>query len=805
MTEPEQHQQSALPLADTVAARLAEATLPEPVKALLRDALDSGAHTGAATPSGRVFLEAVTVNGFRGIGPQARLGLKPRPGVNLVVGRNGSGKTSVAESIEVAFTGARSSRQGRNADRDSQWYNLHDGNAPKIELRLAIEGDQGRSTLTRSWPGTELDGSQAVFKRPGHGTGPLSGTGWERAAVDHRPFLSHDDLHRMLKGSPSARYDTIATILGMEQLSLATNELKAREKALADTARQVREALPGLKEALYALEDDDRAAQALIAVDVPDAPDLDSIDSLVAGLPAADAGRLAELQAEAAAHGPDLEQVGQAVHRLRLAVADLDDVRSTDAERARLRADLLEMALVHADRHPGDDSCPTCGAQEAIGPKWYEDAARQVEELRAEAKSAEDARAAVRSGVQALHRLIHRPARTPASLAGPWEVWMDCRDITEPVELARSAEQSARVLAEACATVRRRAADELAERDERWRAFVTRLAAWAEQARAVARDKILLGHLRKALNWLKALSTELREQRMERFSRDAQRIWELLRQESNVGLTSVNLRGSEKATVRQLVMSASVDGKDAPALDVMSAGEQHSLALALFLPRASTEDSPFGFLVIDDPVQSMDPTKVHGLAQVLHELGKRRQVVVFTHDTRLQKAFTDQELPVTVFQVTRGEESRVKVECVSDPVARAIDDARAIALTSGLPPATYDHVLPGLCRIALENAFLEAAWIRHHRAGGKEHVLQAALDKAERLSQVAALALFGDLARTADVGAEIERRWGRQERALIQQCQRGAHPGGVSVGDPLRFVSHVEALTMKIRKPEATA
>lgn len=112
MTETEQHQQTALPLAETVATRLAESALTDPVKALLRDALGSGtADAGTTTSSaasGRVYLDSLAVNGFRGIGPRARLSLSPRPGVNLVVGRNGSGKSSLAEAIEVGFTGTGS-------------------------------------------------------------------------------------------------------------------------------------------------------------------------------------------------------------------------------------------------------------------------------------------------------------------------------------------------------------------------------------------------------------------------------------------------------------------------------------------------------------------------------------------------------------------------------------------------------------------------------------------------------------------------------------------------------------------------
>jgi len=41
-----------------------------------------------------VWLRGITVRGFRGIGPAVTLPLEPGPGLTLVVGRNGSGKSS---------------------------------------------------------------------------------------------------------------------------------------------------------------------------------------------------------------------------------------------------------------------------------------------------------------------------------------------------------------------------------------------------------------------------------------------------------------------------------------------------------------------------------------------------------------------------------------------------------------------------------------------------------------------------------------------------------------------------------------
>src|SRR5918994_3502169 len=50
------------------------------------------------------YLKSIKVAGFRGIGPEARLDLHPAPGLVVVAGRNGSGKSTFSEAVEVALT-----------------------------------------------------------------------------------------------------------------------------------------------------------------------------------------------------------------------------------------------------------------------------------------------------------------------------------------------------------------------------------------------------------------------------------------------------------------------------------------------------------------------------------------------------------------------------------------------------------------------------------------------------------------------------------------------------------------------------
>ncbi|MFF8015988.1 AAA family ATPase [Streptomyces sp. NPDC007929] len=790
-----------------LAARLEVSTLAKATKEMLREALgasgtDSNAPVGPH-PDHRVFLESISVSGFRGIGRKARLPLSAKPGVTLVVGRNGSGKSSFAEGAEMTFIGrtARLDKQRGEVWR-RHWRNLHDGAEPKVEVRLAIAGDARPSTLTCTWPGDDVMAPEVEFKRPGHGRRPFHDVGWEQALNDYRPFLSYSDLDKVISGKPSELYDSVATILGLGELTAADERLQGIEKAINSAVKTAEAELPALVEALSTL-DDPRAARALAAVSGAETPDFDGLDALVTGLPDADDDRLRELRATLELAGPDLDAVGAAVDRLREAVAVLDDVRASGAEDAHQRAELLSKALDHSRRHADEDTCPVCGSDRPLDEAWAERAAAQVAVLRQEAATAQEARTEVRDATDAVRYLITQvPAWLPAPLVDPWEEWAACRAIDDAERLAARAETAALVLADACMAMRQEATRELEKLDEEWRRCVTRLAAWLDRARTAHADKPRLRQVKAARKWLKEACAELREERLRPFEDHSQRIWEELRQHSNVNLRSVRLTGSEKAAVRKLVMDVSVDGTEAAALGVMSQGELHSLALSLFLPRAAAPDSPFGFIVIDDPVQSMDPAKVHGLAKVLHGLGETRQVVVFTHDTWLQRAFTNQELPVTVLEVEREARSAVTVRRVTDPVGQALDDARALARTPNFPLVAMTHVLPSLCRTVLERAFSEAAWLRLHRAGLTEYEAEKTVTAAVKLMDVAALGLFGDPSRTGDVYRELRRRCGPGAVDLIRQCQEGAHPSGTSMPDPLRFVGDIAAIAQTVRTPE---
>ena len=109
--------------------------------------------------------------------------------------------------------------------------------------------------------------------------------------------------------------------------------------------------------------------------------------------------------------------------------------------------------------------------------------------------------------------------------------------------------------------------------------------------------------------------------------------------------------------------------------------------------------------MIDDPVQSMDPAKVEGLARLLPGSATDRQVVVFTHDDRLPEAIRRLQLPAVIWEVTRREGSVVELTKNDDPVSRYVDDARALAQhRPSYPRDARAVVVAGFCRSALEAA-----------------------------------------------------------------------------------------------------
>lgn len=341
---------------------------------------------------------------------------------------------------------------------------------------------------------------------------------------------------------------------------------------------------------------------------------------------------------------------------------------------------------------------------------------------------------------------------------------------------------------------RTQAQEELDKRTAAWAPVAQALAAWSRDARESRAADDAAKRLIRAKDWLKDAADAIRNDRLRPLSAQSPEIWAELRHESNVELGPVTLTGS--STRRRVTLDVTVDGVDGAALSVMSQGELHALGLALFLPRATVPASPFGFLVIDDPVQSMDPAKVDGLARVLHRVATTRQVVVFTHDDRLPEAIRRLRLPATVLEVRRRRESTVTVTVADDPVSRYLADARAMALSEHVSDEAKRLVVATQCRFAIEAAAHDR--IRSDQLGkGERHTdVEQLVAHPRTLHEITTLAVFGDPSRAGDLYGRLSNMCGGGAVDAFKAIRDGAHRA--HTGDLMSLIRQAEVIARKV-------
>ena len=738
------------------------------------------ASTPSVDPAPDVYLAAVHVEGFRGVGPVATLPLRPGPGLTLVTGRNGSGKSSFAEAAELALTGDSRRWSGRTVVWRKGWRNLHSPAKAFIGVDLVTAGASGVTRIARRWAdGEELNGGQWTRQLSGAEREDFDGAAWREDMVTYRPFLSYSELGALIDGKPTELHDAMHNLLGLGPLTAVKESLRLARKKLTDDVKAVSDARKALQADLADVADPraERAATLLARTK----PDLAAVAELVAGA-GADLSGGAALNALSALEAPVAEQVSATTARLRRAADRAGELTTAETRSADRVSALLRAALEHHDGH-GTAPCPVCRTG-TLDDAWRADALRRAAELEGTATALREASQELTTSVAAGRALT---AHRPQILAGPvpiavdvlvqaWSDWQEAGRTAGAAELAHALDTAVGPLAAAVEDARARAHTELTHRDQVWAPLARRLGAWHDTAAATVAAKPTLDRLTRAYAWLTDTADSLRKDRIAPLSAASQHVWQTLRQQSNVDLGPVTLSGA--GNHRHVTLDVRVDGTDGgAALGVMSQGELHALGLSLFLPRATVEQSPFRFVLIDDPVQAMDPAKVDGLAQVLAEVAIDRQVIVFSHDDRLAEAVRRLAIPATVWEVQRGERSVVELRHSADPVSRYLDDARAMMLTEKLPPDLRGELVAGCCRSAVEAA--AHAKIRRVRLGrGERHAdVEKMISAAKTTSDIVTLAVLDDPRKGADLLRTVRAAQGSRGVDALQRCREGAHHG----------------------------
>lgn len=325
----------------------------------------AGHDTARIAPVEGVYLSSVTVEGFRGIGAPTELRLTPGPGLTIVIGRNGSGKSSLAEALEVALTGSAHRFQRSAVWRDG-WRNAHHGAAPTIRVDVHLPGTKGTTTIERRWAADAgLDASSATAQTPGHKRVELTALGWDGPLGTLRPFLNHAELESFLDATPSQLHDRLGSVLGLEPMEALIARLDARLKPMTDQAKAATAQRKALAAQLNATGDPRATAAATLLT--KRTPPIDELRRMIGG-PAPDP-TLSELTALQTITPLALARVEALTAEL---VAAADAVEQLDTPAARSAHDLAEIlraALQSHARHVdvASGTCPVCGTDASVG------------------------------------------------------------------------------------------------------------------------------------------------------------------------------------------------------------------------------------------------------------------------------------------------------------------------------------------------------------------------------------------------------------------------------------------------------
>ena len=873
---------------------------------------DATADDGERVPP--VYLQDITVSGFRGIGPKAKLEIPPGPGLTVVVGRNGSGKSSFAEGLEVLLTGKSYRWEGKTVVWKKGWRNLHQDDNPKISARFQVEGKNRATVVERSWSSPKLEAGKSSAQHPGEAVSDLQGIGWKEPLDLYRPLLSYKELG-IIENSPSSLYDTLSKVLGIGVLAQAMKTLANTRLARERLAKEVDEELKdNILPRLEQLEDpratrvveilkdiidtrltrkkpakevDEKRAisiaiRARSGVRIPakeiaeetgfresddlideirkeepakevveasamlvDAREADLADveareaypeedeqrinlsrigqrrvlykkQLMVDAKQIDLLRLEQLeewildsQSETTTPYQDLqtlinikvpnqEQVIEMAEGLNKAYTEWSSLSGTEVENAEHLVKILNLALEHYDAHE-NKPCPVCGVG-ILDSSWRTSVEEQIKILKESSQNYRDAKNNLANVIEKVKSLVEPPQWPDTtiididSLVSIWDQWSSLpknkSDIPEHLLLLYSS------VKDEADNVSEQASKMYSEQEKQWSSALSELLPWISKARKAMYGRTEIIDIKQAEENLKTVNEKIRNTRWSPIEEQALEIWKKLRLESNVDLRSVQLTGGRLN--RSVALGVEVDNIKTDALSVVSQGEINSMALSIFFPRVMLPASPFRFLVIDDPIQSMDPARVDGLARVFAKVAESRQLIVFTHDNRLPESLRHLDIQHHCLEVRRSVKSKVTIAEKRDPVIQYFFEARSILKDNDIQEDIARRVIPGFCRSGLEAACVEAVWRRWLGKGKKHQAIEQKLFEAKKLSQKASLALFDDVNKGGKVFGKISGKWEKRFAEAFKYTNKGTHNS--YSGDLANLINDCHSLAERLRR-----
>ena len=544
------------------------------------------------------------------------------PGLNFVLGSNGSGKSSVLQAIAFALSGTI---PGTLAPKDA----IQMGASGGATVSLVLNGPVAPATISRSIDRsgtitTEVQADSIDFKSESEDISRLLGTEFSDIARllffnegdIYLPSASHLDLDRHL--------ETLLAIGPLQQLmERAGDERRSLTRLLKTQRSQLRlskDEVSELSQRRAQLEADLQSLEDSEPAVLEREREMDSLVRSVNEYRAANAARSQWMSEAEQLLGRPLvdEDLQRHLDELRNQIASADQtVRELLAQRGRLEGDIAAREAVLQLLEGGTDRevCPLCeqplsGAhrnQVAQSQRTrLTSAAAELAELGEALHRAESNLSSLNTTVTAMHSLM---ARRPTIGASAVEL---PNDLDNQVEQSKEA---ARSLGEQ----RRQVFDELAAVRERLAKVETDRRIEEEVIEAYRRDALL----EAVEDAISSFTSGLRTGLIGPLSQELGAQWKGFRP-----LVPWNLVLDDNGQ-----LAIEMDGEHRP-FGALSAGEK-TVAVILLRIALSAAFTSAGFMVLDEPLEHLDPRARRVLVSSLHhaiETGVVKQIIVSTYE-----------------------------------------------------------------------------------------------------------------------------------------------------------------------------
>ena len=608
-----------------------------------------------------VKIKQLCIENFRGV---RRLQLDVEGRHLIVVGENGSGKSSIVDALEYYFTGTLQKLSGR-ADVDKRESIPHLLGGP-TRVEMAFSGGDGAAVEPFAVP----------FPRRGVRPPPALRATFEMAN-DHPFVLRRAQILNFVNARPSERYEEISKIVGLGELDRIDRTWRRQRKALAgETAQREKEVARIYEELGESLTDIIRSEDDL----------LNALDEwlLSAGLDAVQAreeiaDRLRQLRSRLRA-----DDEREAVHALRRVAADAASAREAlqdflahkDALLARVRAyrrrtqevedadweKLLAEAhhLLHNDGAKALGRCPLCeqtlDAPQAFLARLAERVAELKtmttlrRELRQEANALAGEVGALRALLQALDEAAQQAGlgldtqtveQAAAQLAG-WQATLQDEALAMREAMPWREEAAVQGLLDFLERAERAAkqhADGLAWDDDTESQYqlLQKLSVVDEQWQRLQGAQARLALAETLCAQVSAVYEELiaaRVRGVDRLSRELEADFDRFYQQLHPGEGYEEISIAPQEDRRSSVdLTARFQGQDpAHPLGFWSEGHLDSLGLCVFLAFICRYNGGFKLVALDDVLTTVDAGHRLRVARLLaHELSGH-QLIITTHD-----------------------------------------------------------------------------------------------------------------------------------------------------------------------------